>query len=106
MAKIGNRAFSKSADSRPDSLRNPFSLWSVVFNVPNPSDETEGDFKSNLNPESLIGLKNCRIEGGLKGTKPGDVYQFMRKGYYCVDINSTDENVVFNLTVALNSSWK
>ena len=92
--------------SADDSFTATVNMYDRLFNVPNPSDESEGDFKSNLNPDSLVVLKNCRIEGGLKGTKPGDVYQFMRKGYYCVDINSTDDNVIFNLTVALNSSWK
>jgi len=89
-----------------DSFTATVNMYDRLFNVPNPSDESEGDFKSNLNSDSLVVLKNCRIEGGLKGTKPGDVYQFMRKGYYCVDINSTDEDIIFNLTVALNSSWK
>jgi glutaminyl-tRNA synthetase len=92
--------------SADDSFTATVNMYDRLFNVPNPSDESAGDFKSNLNPDSLVVLKNCRIEGGLKGTKPGDVYQFMRKGYYCVDINSTDDNVIFNLTVALNSSWK
>lgn len=92
--------------SADDSFTATVNLYDRLFNVPNPSDESEGDFKSNLNPDSLVVLRNCRIEGGLKGTKPGDVYQFMRKGYYCVDINSTDDDVIFNLTVALNSSWK
>ena len=81
-------------------------MYDRLFNVPNPSDESAGDFKTNLNPDSLIVLDNCRVEGGLKGTKTGDVYQFMRKGYFCVDEKSTDDNVIFNLTVALNSSWK
>ena len=92
--------------SADDSFTATVNMYDRLFNVPNPSDESAGDFKSNLNPNSLVVLKNCRIEGGLKGTKPGDVYQFMRKGYYCVDINSIDDNVIFNLTVALNSSWK
>lgn len=92
--------------SADDSFTATVNMYDRLFNVPNPSDESEGDFKSNLNPNSLVVLKNCRIEGGLKGTEAGDVYQFMRKGYYCVDINSTDDDVIFNLTVALNSSWK
>ena len=89
-----------------DSFKAKVNMYDRLFNVPNPSDESAGDFKTNLNPDSLKVLENCRIEGGLKGTKPGDVYQFMRKGYFCADINSTDDNVIFNLTVALNSSWK
>lgn len=92
--------------SADDSFCAQVNMYDRLFNVPNPSDESAGDFKTNLNPDSLVVLKNCRVEGGLKGTKTGDVYQFMRKGYFCVDEKSTDENVIFNLTVALNSSWK
>lgn len=81
-------------------------LYDRLFTVPNPSDETNGSFENNLNPNSLVVLKNCRLESGLKGVKPGDVFQFMRQGYFCVDPCSTQENVVFNLTVGLKSSWK
>lgn len=92
--------------SEKDSFTFEARLYDRLFNVPNPSDETNGDFENNLNPNSLVVLKNCRLEGGLKGVKPGDVFQFMRQGYFCVDPCSTDENVVFNLTVGLKSSWK
>lgn len=81
-------------------------LYDRLFNVPNPSDETNGSFENNLNPNSLVVLKNCKLESGLKGVKAGDVFQFMRQGYFCVDPCSTEENVVFNLTVGLKSSWK
>ena len=91
--------------SADDCFKATVKMYDRLFNVPNPSDESAGDFKDNLNPDSLKVLDGCLIEGGLRGTKPGDKYQFMRKGYFCVDESSTDDNVIFNLTVALNSSW-
>ncbi len=91
--------------SRDDCFRATVNMYDRLFNVPNPSDETNGDFKQNLNPDSLIVLKGCVIEGSLENAKAGDVFQFMRKGYFCVDKNSEKDNKIFNLTVALNSSW-
>lgn len=91
--------------SRDDCFKATVNMYDRLFNVPNPSDETNGDFKQNLNPDSLIVLKDCVIEGSLENAKAGDVFQFMRKGYFCVDKNSAKDNKIFNLTVALNSSW-
>lgn len=91
--------------SRDDCFKATVNMYDRLFNVPNPSDETNGDFKQNLNPDSLIVLKDCVIEGNLENAKAGDVFQFMRKGYFCVDKNSEKDNKIFNLTVALNSSW-
>ena len=81
-------------------------LYDRLFNVPNPSDESKGSFKNNLNPESLVVLNGCRLEGSIKDLKPGDTFQFMRQGYFCVDTSSSEDHLVFNRTVALNSSWK
>ncbi len=91
--------------SRDDSFKATVNMYDRLFNVPNPSDETNGDFKQNLNPNSLVVLKDCAVEGGLRDAKPGDVFQFMRKGYFCVDKKSEKDDMIFNLTVALNSSW-
>ncbi len=81
-------------------------LYDRLFNVENPSDEGEnGDFTENLNPASVEVLENCKIEENLKNVKPGDTFQFMRMGYFCVDTDSTSEELVFNRTVALKDSW-
>lgn len=81
-------------------------LYDRLFNVENPSDEGEnGDFTENLNPGSIEVLKGCKIEENLKDVKPGDTFQFMRTGYFCVDTDSTNGNIVFNRTVALKDSW-
>ncbi len=81
-------------------------LYDRLFNVENPSDE-EGvsSFADNLNPESLTVLENCKIDASLANAQVGDTFQFMRQGYFCVDKDSTKENIVFNRTVALKDSF-
>lgn len=90
-----------AADCIPAEVR----LYDRLFNVENPSDDSH-PLEDYLNPNSLEVLPDALIEGGLKGLKPGDTFQFMRKGYYTVDKNSTEDHLIFNRTVDLNSSWK
>ena len=91
--------------SAADCVDAEIRLYDRLFNAENPSDETNGDFTSNLNPDSLVVRTGCKLEGGLRNIKEGDVFQFMRQGYFCVDKDSTPENIVLNRTVQLNSSW-
>ena len=63
------------------------------------------DFTSNLNPNSLEVLTACFVEPGLAGVAPGSQYQFERKGYFCVDPDSSGDRLVFNQTVSLRDSW-
>ncbi len=81
-------------------------LYERLFNVENPSDE-EGvaSFADNLNPDSLAVLTGCMVEEHFKNAKPGDKFQFMRQGYFCVDKDSTPDNLVINRTVALKDSF-
>lgn len=65
----------------------------------------EGDFKDHLNPDSLT-IGRAYAEPSLLAAKPGQPYQFMRKGYYCLDTDSTPENPIFNRTVTLKDGWK
>ncbi len=90
-----------AADCIPAEVR----LYDRLFNVENPSDDSH-PLEDYLNPNSLEVLPHALIEGGLKDLKPGDTFQFMRKGYYTVDKNSTADHLIFNRTVDLNSSWK
>ena len=61
----------------------------------------------NLNPNSLTVLKNCKLEENFREAEPGDTFQFMRNGYFCVDTKDTDEeHLVFNRIVSLKSSYK
>lgn len=81
-------------------------LYDRLFNVENPSDESKvGSFLENLNPASEEVLTRCKIESTLKSVSPGDSFQFLRLGYFCVDPDSTPEHLVFNRTVALKDSW-
>jgi len=68
--------------------------------------EHGGDFVDNLNPNSLNLLTDCLIEPGLSTARPGDNFQFMRQGYFCVDsIDSRPDHLVFNRTVTLRDTW-
>ena len=82
-------------------------LYDRLFNVENPSEEKDVDFRELLNPDSLKVIDNCRIEPYLaENVKPGDRFQFQRTGYFCVDPDSTDGHLVFNRTVSLKDSWE
>lgn len=91
--------------SAVDCVKAEIRLYDRLFNVPNPSDESEKGFRENLNPDSLTIINNALLEGALKDIKPGNTFQFMRQGYFCVDKLSTGDKIVINRTVALNSSW-
>lgn len=81
-------------------------LYNHLFVTPNPDDVPDGsDFKVNLNPNSLETLTLCKLEPNLTGAKPGNKYQFLRLGYFCVDPDSSDKKLVFNRTVTLQDEW-
>ncbi|MDH4129214.1 MAG: glutamine--tRNA ligase/YqeY domain fusion protein [Spirochaetota bacterium] len=63
------------------------------------------DFKSRLNPNSIVILTESFVEPSLKNAKSGDSFQFLRQGYFCVDNDSTPNKLVFNRTVSLKDSW-
>ncbi|BBB47577.1 glutamine--tRNA ligase/YqeY domain fusion protein [Pelolinea submarina] len=78
-------------------------LYDRLFNNPDP--EASGDFIADLNPDSRQTLTNCIVEPSLKDAQPGDKFQFERVGYFCVDIQSTPEKLIFNRTVSLRDTW-
>ncbi len=81
-------------------------LYDRLFLTENPSEETEGgDFLENLNPDSLTVLTGCKLEKNMENCKPGDTFQFLRQGYYCVDKDSAPGHIVLNRTVAIKDSW-
>ncbi|MCK9613461.1 MAG: glutamine--tRNA ligase/YqeY domain fusion protein [Bacteroidales bacterium] len=81
-------------------------LYDKLFTKENPEDVTEGmDFRSNLNPDSLKIVK-CFTEPATNHLKSGDIVQFERVGYFCVDPDSTNELKVFNKTVGLKGVWQ
>ena len=75
-----------------------------LFKVENPASE-EGDFKDYINENSLSVIPVAYAEPEIKSAKPDERYQFLRKGYFCLDITSTPEKLVFNRTVTLKDTW-
>jgi glutaminyl-tRNA synthetase len=81
-------------------------MYDRLFTVPNPGKTEDGKtFLDYLNPDSLKVLKSCKVEPSLAGTHPGAFYQFERKGFFCTDLDSTSDRLVFNLTVPLRDTW-
>lgn len=80
-----------------------FRLYDRLFNVPNPA--AEEDFVDAINPDSLA-VKNGWVEAGLSARIPEvGSWQFERTGYFCLDKDSTDTQLVFNQTVGLRDTW-
>ncbi len=81
-------------------------LYDRLFNIENPADIPDEEFKNAVNPNSFVVLKGCLAQESLKQARVADTFQFMRQGYFCVDSDSKPDKLIFNRTVALNSSWK
>lgn len=79
-------------------------MYDRLFTSESP-DAEEGDFKDYLNPNSIEIIKQAYIEPYLANADKDARYQFIRKGYYCLDKDSTPENLVFNRTVSLKDAW-
>ncbi len=81
-------------------------LYERLFTKENPDDVEEGhDYKEYINPASLSRLTGCKAEPGLANSKPGDIFQFLRQGYFCADPDSGENGPVFNRTAGLADSW-
>ncbi|WP_455382099.1 glutamine--tRNA ligase/YqeY domain fusion protein [Salinispira pacifica] len=82
-------------------------LYDHLFTVPDLAELTEEqDYRDVINPGSLEVLTGCKVEPELADAKPGERYQFLRQGYFCVDTeDSRPESPVFNRTVSLKDTW-
>ncbi|MEJ7823176.1 MAG: glutamine--tRNA ligase/YqeY domain fusion protein, partial [Chitinophagaceae bacterium] len=90
--------------SVPHAATAEVRLYDRLFKVEDPSSE-EGDFKDYINPDSLQTI-TAYMEPSLKDAEINMPYQFIRKGYFCLDKDSTKDKLVFNRTVTLKDSWK
>ncbi len=87
------------------SLEAEVRLYERLFQVEDPSSE-EGDYKTYLNPNSLAIIQHAKIEQSLSEAKPGEQFQFIRKGYFTLDSKYAKEGkLVFNRTVTLKDAW-
>lgn len=89
-----------------DCINAEVRLFDRLFATEIPDKTEEGQtFLDNLNPDSLTTLKNCKMEKALCNAKPLDKYQFERLGYFSVDYDSKEDNLIFNRTCTLKDSW-
>lgn len=92
--------------SAPHAIDAEVRLYDHLFLKSNPEEVADGvDFQSNINPNSLEILKSCKLEPSLAQATPGSRYQFERLGYFSVDIDSSEKNLVCNRTVTLRDTW-
>lgn len=96
----GNIHFVEKTTALPATFR----LFDALF-LPETEETKDLDFIERLNPNSLSISKGF-VEASLKETKPLDHYQFVRNGYYTTDKDSTKDELIFNCTVSLKSSFK
>lgn len=89
-----------AAHAKTAEIRN----YDRLFTVESPDGE-EGDFKEYLNPNSMEVIEKAYIEPYLANADAETRYQFIRKGYYALDSDSTAEHLVFNRTVSLKDAW-
>ena len=78
-------------------------LYDNLFTKPDPQENGE-NFLDNINPDSLK-ILDALVEPSLATAAPGDRFQFVREGYFCVDLDSTPDRLVFNRTVGLKDTW-
>ncbi len=90
--------------SVPHAVNVELRLYDRLFRVEDPSNE-EGDFKEYINPDSLHIIEKAYAEPELLKANKGEHYQFMRKGYFYLDKEATNEKLVFNRTSTLRDTW-
>ncbi len=86
------------------AIKASIRLYDRLLQVENPSLE-EGDFKSYINPQSLQIIDTAYVEPSLQNAPIHSGYQFIRKGYFCLDKDSTSTELIFNRTVTLKDAW-
>jgi glutaminyl-tRNA synthetase (EC 6.1.1.18) len=79
-------------------------LYDRLFTTASPDTDKEKDFMEFVNNDSLTVI-TAFAEPAMKSLQPEDTVQFQRKGYFCVDRDSTPDRLVFNRTVTLRDTW-
>ena len=90
--------------SSKESVRISVRLYDRLFMKESPGSNPEGDFMQDLNPNSLTSVE-AYAEPSIDESKPGESFQFQRKGYFIADQDSSKDKPVFNKTVGLRDSW-
>jgi glutaminyl-tRNA synthetase len=90
--------------SIPHAITAEVRLYDRLFRAEDPAGE-EGDFKEYINPDSLQVLPGAFAEPALREAKFDEHYQFLRKGYFYLDKDSSEEKIIFNRTTTLRDTW-
>ena len=90
--------------SSKESVKISVRLYDRLFMKESPGSNIEGDFMQDLNPNSLTTVE-AYAEPSIDESKPGESFQFQRKGYFIADQDSSKDRPVFNKTVGLRDSW-
>jgi glutaminyl-tRNA synthetase len=101
MRKVkGTLHWVSSTHSVPVEVR----LYDRLFTIPSPDTDKEKDFMEFVNPDSLEVI-TAMAEPAMKNLQIGETVQFQRMGYFCVDLDTTPDKMVFNRTVTLRDTW-
>lgn len=88
-----------------ENVKAEVRLYDRLFNDEEPDGHKDIDFKEFLNPDSLKVLRDCYIEPFVKNAKVLDSFQFERLGYFNLDPDSKNGQLIFNRTATLRDSW-
>jgi glutaminyl-tRNA synthetase len=88
--------------SAQDSVTAEIRLYNPLFSRPDPD---ASDYAAQIDPNSLEVLSEARVEPALADLTAGEVVQFERQGYFCLDPDCQPGRLVFNRTVGLRDSW-
>ena len=91
--------------SSKHAVKATINQYDRLFKVENPLADSDVDFKSHINEHSLDTITNCFLEPDLKNFKPDQYIQFERLGYFINDLDSTEDNLIFNRTITLRDNW-
>ena len=93
--------------SASHSINASVRIYKKLFTKLNPYDnDEENSFINNLNNDSIKQINNVKLESSMKKTSINNYYQFVRKGYFKMDKDSSKDNIIFNQIVNLRDSWK
>lgn len=92
--------------SAEDMIKVQIRLYDRLFTDPSPDTHADKDFLDFYNRDSLKIIESAYAESSLALAKPGDCFQFLRKGYFVADNDSRPGKVIFNRTVTLRDTWK
>ena len=91
--------------SAAHALKSTVRLYHPLLLPDEAKDQPAGDWTQALNHQSLETLSGCLVEPSLGSATPGSRFQFERQGYFCLDLDSSPESLLFNRTVPLKDAW-